>query len=91
MSGPVEGSKQEKRKGRMMTAVRMVPYCHFGSYHTAQCDPVLLRDLKSLNLVWFSIPSCLYGHVDLPLEEKPALITAHVSAEILSRTSGITV
>lgn len=71
-----------------MTTMKMFSYCHFARYCTAQHDPVLLRDLKSLNLL-FSVPSCLYGHVDLALEEKPALITAHVSSETLYRTSEI--
>lgn len=75
----------------MMATIKMCSYCCFASYRTARCDPVLLRDLKSLNLLLFSIPSCLYEHVDLSLKEKPALITACVSAETLSRTSEITV
>lgn len=90
-SGPVEGSEQEKRKGRTVMMRKMQSYCRFVSYRTVQHDPVLLRDVKPLNLLLFSLLSCLYEHVVLSLEENPALITAHVSAETLSRTSEITV
>lgn len=65
-----EDGEWEKRKGRAMTTIKVFSYCHFARYCTAQHDPVLLVDLKSLNLPLFSVPSCPYGHVDLSLEDK---------------------
>lgn len=83
--------EQEKRKGRTMTAVKVFSYSSFARYCTAQHDPVLLVDLKSLNFSLFSVSLCLYGHVDLSLEEKPALITAYVSSETQYKTFEITI
>lgn len=88
--GHMEDGEQEKRKGRTVTTVKVFSYS-FARYCTAQHDPVLLVDLKSLNFSFFSVPLCLYGHVDLSLEEKPALITAHVPSETLYKTFEITI